>query len=97
MEYKNCSQPMRLLFRSSTQEKTVATVSEGKIEFYDEILKKVMESHGIQISTAKRESFAGRRIVFLADGNQELFIKAFKEIYYPHVLERHGCSWELLK
>ena len=57
---------------------------------YDKHLKTEMEEIGIQIPFFIQKQYLNRSVIKLDD---KLFQKAFKEVYYPFVLDETKYKW----
>ena len=58
---------------------------------YDNLLKKEMEEVGVQIPYVFRAHYGGKLVVKFGD---DLFQRAFKEVFYPSKLNQETYRWE---
>ena len=70
----------------------VAEWTRNEIRFHDLTLKNIMQSRGIDIPQNRRPDFGGRTVILSSDPNSELFIKAFRELYYPYSYPKNEYS-----
>ena len=61
----------------------VVEFQKGKATFYDRILAAEMEESGVPIPDQLQREYGGKQAILLGD---ELFEKAFREIYYPYYI-----------
>ena len=64
---------------------------DGKAEFHDPFLETEMRQVGIYIPPSKVHRFGEKEIVYL---NDQLFKKAFTEIYYPLSIANSMYQWQ---
>ena len=84
-----------VLKSSNGTSKPMVEINGSEVTILDEVLRKNMEQLGVSIPKASRGEFGGQRKIYLEKGNEELFIKAFKEIYFLGVPSTH-YSWVAL-
>ncbi|MFI0434816.1 MAG: hypothetical protein ACH350_03675 [Parachlamydiaceae bacterium] len=65
----------------------VAEISDDKVQFHEENLKKVLNLVGIIIPEPMKEEFENKRTIYPKD---KLFYKAFVDVYYPCCLKENG-------
>ncbi len=63
----------------------------GKAQFHDRFLESEMKETGILIPPALASEFQGKEVIFLGE---ELFEKAFIEVYYPFCIANSLYQWE---
>jgi hypothetical protein len=79
-----------LLFRRGNEEFKVIEFDRDKTIIHNEFLKNMMEDFGIRIPALSRSAFNNQDIVKYPS---PLFQRAFKEIYYPLVLNAKHYIW----
>lgn len=71
----------------------VAEFQENKLVFMEKTLRKIMENIGIQIPPSERVNYEMRTIVALNSENNDLFEKAFRNIYYRYHMPKDEYKW----
>lgn len=69
----------------------VVAFKDGKSAFYDRFLEEEMKETGIYIPPAMRKDFENKEVIFLGE---DLFEKAFLEVYYPLSIANSVYKWE---
>lgn len=82
-------EPMKLINTKTGY--VVVEFQDGKAHFYDRFLEAEMKETGILIPPAHIQAFGGKEVVFLGD---DLFEKAFIEIYYPLCIANALYQWK---
>ncbi len=69
----------------------VVEFNDGKATFNDKYFELMFKERGIVVPPAKQKEFQNKRVIFL---NDPLFEKAFREIFYPHAMDRSTYQWK---
>ena len=69
---------------------TVLEFQGEEVKFNDNYMQREMEEIGIQIPHLLQGEYKNKRVIKLTD---DLFQKAFKEVYYPLVLDETRFKW----
>ncbi|MEX1013141.1 MAG: hypothetical protein WD595_04985 [Waddliaceae bacterium] len=69
---------------------TVLEFEGNETKFHDNYMKREMEEIGIRVPYLLQNLYNNKRVIKLTD---DQFQKAFKEIYYPLVLDESKFKW----
>jgi hypothetical protein len=65
----------------------VVKIEKNDVKIINNFLFKGLKVNGISIPGALRDSFEGKKVIYIED---PLFAKAFIEVYYPNCLKEAG-------
>lgn len=72
----------------------IAHFKNDKLVFMNERLKQIMSNTGIQIPPGERDTYQNKGKIYLGEASDELFTKAFKEVYYRLSLPKDEYQWQ---
>ena len=82
-------EPMKLINTKTGY--VVVEFQDGKASFHDRFLEAEMKETGILIPPSQVDEFGGREVIYLGE---ELFERAFVEIYYPLCIANSLYQWK---
>ncbi len=74
----------------------IATIDQDDIVFSDrgKKMEDLLRNSGIYIPLNQQKHFDGHKIIKLNECDKSLFLKAFKQVYYPDTLKKSGFILE---
>lgn len=72
----------------------IAHFKNNELVFMDERYRQIMSNIGIQIPPGERANYQNKGKIYLGDVSDELFKRAFKEVYYKLSLPKDEYKWQ---